>query len=323
MTKKILCVDDEANVLAAFQRQLRRQFEIETAQGGEQGLALIAAQGPYAVIVADMRMPGMNGVQFLTRVREIAPNSTRIMLTGNVDQKTATDAVNAGNIFRFLNKPCSPETLGQALTAGIEQYRLITAEKELLENTVRGTIKVLTEVLGMVNPLAFGRASRVQRRVRQLVAELQIEKSWEMEVAAMLSQLGWISVPEAVLHKSYAGEALSEEEARMVKAYPRTGYDLIANIPRLESIASAIAYQEKHYDGTGQPDDDKKGIDIPLGGRILKVVLDFERLESSGLTPTVAFERLQQDSRFYDPELLTALRRIVQGESAARRRKCR
>ena len=140
MTEKILCVDDEANILEAHQRGLGKQFHIETALGAEQALGQIDAQGPYTVVVSDMRMPGMDGVQLLSEVRKRAPDSVRIMLTGFADLQTAIEAVNEGNIFRFLTKPCPQETLAKALSAGIEQYRLVTAEKELLAKTLRGAI---------------------------------------------------------------------------------------------------------------------------------------------------------------------------------------
>src|SRR5262245_28427095 len=104
MSERILCVDDEPNVLAGYQRQLRKHYDIEIAQGGEQGLAAIQEKGPYAVIVSDMRMPGMNGAQFLARAKELAPHSVRMLLTGYSDQKAAISAVNDGHIFRFLTK---------------------------------------------------------------------------------------------------------------------------------------------------------------------------------------------------------------------------
>src|SRR6266536_736870 len=106
ITTKILFVDDEANILAAHQRNFRQQFSIDIALGGEQGIAAISGQGPYAAVVADMQMPGINGLQFLKKVEELSPNTVRIMLTGNADQKTAADAVNHGHVFRFLTKPC-------------------------------------------------------------------------------------------------------------------------------------------------------------------------------------------------------------------------
>src|SRR6184192_4097590 len=107
----------------------------------------MAAQGPYVVVVADMQMPGMNGVQFLTKAEAFSPDTVRIMLTRNADQKTAADAVNQGHVFRFLNKPCSPEQLAVTLTAGLKQYKLITAERELLESTLNGSVKLLTDIL--------------------------------------------------------------------------------------------------------------------------------------------------------------------------------
>jgi DNA-binding NtrC family response regulator len=127
MNEKILCVDDEANILESYQRTLRKQYLIDTALGAEKGLATIGSQGPYAVIVSDMRMPGMDGIQFLAKVKDMLPDTVRIMLTGQADQYTAIQAVNEGNIFRFLTKPCSPDVLTKALDAGIQQYRLITA----------------------------------------------------------------------------------------------------------------------------------------------------------------------------------------------------
>src|SRR5690349_3314098 len=145
--KKILLVDDEPNLLSALQRGLRRQFTVETACGGSAGLTILEKWQDFAVVVADMQMPEMNGVQFLAKVRESAPDIVRMMLTGNADQATAMEAVNQGNIFRFLNKPCTVDRLADALNAGVRQHQLITAERDLLENTLRGSIKVLTDIL--------------------------------------------------------------------------------------------------------------------------------------------------------------------------------
>src|SRR5208283_5528581 len=132
MPAKILFVDDDPDILAGFQRQLRKTFTVETALGGEQGLKAVSEQGPFSVIVSDLRMPGMDGIRFLSCVREAAPDSVRLMLTGNADLQAAIGAVNEGHIFRFLTKPCNPQTLSNAITAGIRQYQLICAERELL-----------------------------------------------------------------------------------------------------------------------------------------------------------------------------------------------
>src|SRR4051812_10280575 len=94
---RILFVDDDPNILAGYQRTLRKRYSVATALSADEGLALIESDGPFAVVVADMQMPGTNGIQFLRKAQEKAPDSIRLMLTGNADQKTAIDAVNEGH----------------------------------------------------------------------------------------------------------------------------------------------------------------------------------------------------------------------------------
>jgi response regulator RpfG family c-di-GMP phosphodiesterase len=315
MNEKILCVDDEANILESYQRTLRKHYLIDTALGGEKGLAAVGSQGPYAVIVSDMRMPGMDGIQFLVKVKDMLPDSVRIMLTGQADQYTAIQAVNEGNIFRFLTKPCSPDVMTKALDAGIQQYRLITAEKDLLQKTLSGSIQILTDVLSLVNPTAFGRAARVRRLVSQLVAVLKVENAWQIEVAAMLSQVGCVTISEETLAKIYKGISLSVDELWVLQAHPQIGHDLISNIPRLEQVAEIIAYQEKLYNGMGIPHDNKYGEGIHLGARILKLALDFDKNERAGMSRAEALKRIEARDGWYDPTVVEALRTVVGTEA--------
>lgn len=312
MNEKILCVDDEPNVLDAYRRTLRKRFNIEVALGGEAALEAIAQRGPYAVVVADMRMPGMNGIELLARVKEIAPMTVRMMLTGNADLQTAVDAVNQGHIFRFLSKPCSPEDFAKALEAGLEQHRLLVAERQLLTQTLTGAIKVLVDVLGMVKPQAFGRASEVRRIVRQICQELQVQNAWAVEIAAALSQIGCITVPEKILTKVYQGEQLGPEELEIYQRHPKVGHELLRNIPRLEEVAEIIGYQEKLYNGKGFPQDYRSGEEIPLGARILKVALDWTALLAAGLQPEMAFVHLRQRQGWYDPKVVEALKHALE-----------
>jgi response regulator RpfG family c-di-GMP phosphodiesterase len=307
MPERILCVDDEPNVLAGYQRQLRKQFEIDVAVGGESGLAAVRDRGPYAVIVSDMRMPGMNGAQLLARVRETAPDSVRMLLTGHADQQTAIAAVNEGHIFRFLTKPCPSETFVKALEAGVHQYRLVTAEKELLEKTLRGSVEVLTEVLALASPAAFTRATRVRRLARQLAVAVRADSPWAIEVAALLSPIGCVAVPDDVLARVGSGQELAEKDRVMFESHARVGASLIGKIPRLEAIAEIIAYQDKHFDGTGRPEGGKSGAAIPLGARILKLALDCDSLEARGQPRFRALECLRGRAGRYDPNVLRAL----------------
>jgi response regulator RpfG family c-di-GMP phosphodiesterase len=310
MTERILCVDDDPNVLHAYQRALRKQFHIEIALGGEEALGAVIHEGPYAVVVSDMRMPGMNGVELLKKVKEHAEDTVRMMLTGNADQQTALDAVNEGHIFRFMTKPCPPEAFGKALAAGLAQYRLIRGERELLSKTFSACVKVLTDVLSAVNPAAFGRATRVRQLVRQICRELDL-KGWQFEVAAMLSQVGCVGIPAEVLAKAYEGRELKAAERKLFEAYPQASQELIANIPRLEEVAEIIAYQQQHYDGGGFPGDGKHGDRIPLGSRILKVALDYDSLTSIGSGKETALAEMNDRPGRYDPAVLAALSRVL------------
>jgi response regulator RpfG family c-di-GMP phosphodiesterase len=307
MSEKILFVDDDPNLLEAFRRTLRKQFTVETAQDGESALAAVAQHGPYAVVVSDMKMPGMNGIRFLAEVRRLAPSTVRMLLTGHTDLDGAIEAINEGHIYRFLTKPCAPETLIRTLSAGLEQYRLITAEKELLEKTLQGSVKVLTDLLSIVSPSAFGRASRVRRLVRELAAQLDITSTWELEIAAMLSQIGCLTLPEEALEKTFRGRDLSPAELKIFQDHPKVGHDLIVNIPRLETVASIIAYQNTRYDGSGALEDGLSGEAIPLGARILKVALDLDTLTSRGRSPADALAKMRFRTGWYDPVVLSAL----------------
>lgn len=307
MHEKILLVDDEPHVTDAFKRHMHHAFPVETAQEAATALELLHTRGPFAVVVSDLRMPGLDGIRFLSRVKEQTPDTVRIMLTGHADLHTAIEAINEGHIFRFLTKPCSPDMLAKVIRAGVEQYRLIVAEREILEKTLHGSVKVLADMLALVNPTAFGRATRIRRLAQMLMRRLKVEPAWPVDMAVMLSQIGCVTVPEEVLRKVCRAEALTPDEQRMVDAHPRVGHDLIATIPRLEPVAEIIAYQEKRYDGAGLPHDDRRDERIPMGARMLKVALDFDALEARGMSHAQALDALQRRPGWYDPTVLAAL----------------
>jgi response regulator RpfG family c-di-GMP phosphodiesterase len=316
MNERILFVDDEPDVLATFQRNLRKQFQIVTASSGPDGLAAIDRQGPFAVIVSDLRMPGMDGTQFLAQTRVLSPYSVLMMFTGYVDVQTAYEAVNDGTVFRFLIKPCQLDTLTGALEASIAQYRLRTAEREVLEQTLKGSVGVLTEILGMVNPAAFGRATRVKDYVKDIAVKLNMTNMWQLEVAAMLSQIGCVSVPAEVLDKAYAGQALTPDEQDLLASHPAVGSKLIANIPRFESIAWMIEAQQMPYRAYNVQRPVPLDDEVALGAQILKVANDLDQMVVSGLTPSAALNELRQRPEEYNPRVVKALR-LAKGMTAS------
>lgn len=307
MKSKILFVDDEVNILDSFRVGLRKEYEVDTALGPEEGLKKVHEAGPFGVVVSDLKMPGMDGIDFLIQVKERAPSSVRIMLTGHGDFDKAMDAVNRGHIFRFLQKPCPMDVLKASLEDGLHQYRLIMAEKELLQKTLKGTIELVSEIVALVNPEAFGRSQRILRYIRYMVRQKGLRDGWRYEMATMLSQTGCLTLSEATLRKIQAGEELTSEETQLYEMHPLIGSNLLARIPRMEEVARIVAYQEKGFDGSGVPHDPLLGEDIPLGARMLKLVLDYDVALTRLGNPGKAFLSVEAVAERYDPELLYIL----------------
>jgi CheY-like chemotaxis protein len=305
--EKILLVDDEVNVLEGLQRQLHKTYKVQTAISGIEGLKKIAEEGPYAVIVSDMRMPVMDGIAFLTEVRKTTPDSVRMILTGNADQQSAVDAINRGAIFRFLTKPCSQEDLTSALQAGVGQYRLITAEKELLEKTLQGCIHILMDMLSLANPVAFSQATRLQGYATQIVQRLHLENPWQYEIAVSLASVGFINVPTETIEKYLAGETLANNERDMIAAVPQITGMLLANIPRLSDVASMITRRDV-MDDTPLDFSNPNPIEmIRIGANLLKVLTDFDILLLRGFEPEEAIDKMSGHLNRYDGTLLDML----------------
>ena len=308
--RNLLVVDDDQNLLNSLSRGLRKNFQVETALGPEAGLRILMARKSFAVIISDLRMPVMDGIQFLSRAKIIAPDSVQIIFTGNADLQNAIEAVNKGTIYRFLTKPCPIQILNGVLEQAVEQYQLVTAEKELLEKTLKGSIKVLSELLSLLNPEAFGRSSRIKRHAVDLANHLKVTDTWRIETAAMLSQIGCVTLSEEVIKKIHQGRELSTEEAKRFASHPKIASELLSHIPRMQEVAEIIAHQAAHFDGKGQIENFRKEEHIPLGARILKVVLDFDDLESQGLSKSDALKELKGRQGWYDPAVLEAFEAV-------------
>jgi response regulator RpfG family c-di-GMP phosphodiesterase len=300
---RILCVDDEEHVLDSFRDTFRRIFDVRTATGATAALAMLRQEpDAYAVILSDMRMPGMFGSEFLREARAVAPASVRILLTGYADLDSAIRAVNDAQLFRFLTKPCESEQLVRAGLAALAQHRLVTAERVLLEQTLRGCVNALVEVLALASPAAFGRAGRVRDYVRKFAETLALENRWEIEVAAMLAHIGAVTLPSQTAEKLYTGHSLSPEEKAMVDRMPQSARRLLANIPRLDGVVKILDAYNGRSPANGEPP--------PVGANMLRIAVDYEELESSGLTDTVALGAMRGRGS-YDPQLLDAFSRVV------------
>lgn len=303
MAEQILLVDDDRNILDGYRRSLHSEFVMETAESGQDALRLLEAKAAYAVVISDMRMPGMDGIELLKRAKKASPDTVRIMLTGNADVQTAIEAINEGNIFRFLIKPCSKETMARAITAALMQYRLIVAEKQLLEQTLSGCLQVLSEVLSLVNPAAFSRAERARRYIHHVVTAMQLGNPWQYEVAAMLSQLGCVTLAPETIEAVYRGETLTASEQAQYDEHPRVASGLISKIPRLEPIAWMIGHQNRPV----TKDEEVEDSEMRTGAEILRLILEYEQLTQRGVSRTESAHRLSLRNRQFSPKFFETL----------------
>jgi response regulator RpfG family c-di-GMP phosphodiesterase len=307
LPEKVLMVDDDRNLLDSFRRQFRKRVNLETATSGADGVQAVQDGGPFAVVISDMQMPNMNGIEFLAKVRAISPNAVRIMLTGNANLDVAIDAVNDGNIFRFLNKPVEADQLYQTIADSVQQYRLITSEKILLNKTLKGAVDLMADILSMVNPVAFSHSSRIKQYAHTIVSSLSLEDSWHYDLAAMLCQLGYISLPEDLVSKVAEGESLTQAEQQHYNSHPAMGARLLKHIPRLEVVADMVARQNDEVgkiEFQGKLSNEDKGI---LGGQILHVAIAYEKLISQGMDEQAAINELKENPANYDPILVETL----------------
>ncbi len=316
MSERVLFVDDEPNVLDAIQRTLRKQVELRTATSGADALRLLKEEGPFALVISDMRMPSMSGAQFLAKVREISPDTVRMILSGQADLPATIAAVNEGHIYRFLSKPCPLDQLMAAVTDGLKQYRLITAEKVLLEQTLGGSIKMLIDILAMVSPTASGRATRLQRYSVELRKALGLADRWEWDLAVLVSQIGCVALPKDILLKVESLQALTDEEKRLYESHPEVASNLLGAIPRLEDVAAIVTAQFASVSFSGKP------IDIPhwdvrtTGQLLLRSAIEFDRLITGGATHDQAVDALVVSKLALPQPVISALRSLTVQDAA-------
>ena len=287
MNIKVLFVDDDDNILASVHRHFHKRYKLDVASGGPQALRAMEEHGPYAVVVADMAMPGMNGIEFLQQAMALAPDTVRIMFTGHPGPLTLLEAINSGQVFRFVTKPCPPEELSRVVDAGLQQYRMLTAERELLESTLTGSLEAMTGMLELLDPVTYSAARTLADRAARVARAMGAGEAWAIRLAALFSPL-WSAPPPATE---------SERTAARDRAV-----DILLPIPRLEPVARLIDDLGKPFDGRDDP---------PLRSRILKALLDFAVVDGRVKSGEVALEELRLKGLRYDPQVLAAMAGVL------------
>ncbi len=311
--RRILCVDDEPRVLEGLERTLFEHFEVSTESNPVRALSVLTEGAPFAVVVSDMRMPEMDGASFLARARQLAPLTSRMLLTGQAEVDAAVAAVNQGQILRFLCKPCPPDVLIPAIEVGVEQYRLVTAERELLERTVTGCVRLLSEILSLVAPALFSRTQRIKSLVTHIAAKLQVEDPWRFELAALFSMIGCVGLPESTLERVLAQRPLDPGEQKAFDEHPLMAHRLLCDIPRFEEIAAMIKLQ------TGGPHGSLT-TDVERGGAMLRIATRVDRAIASGRSLADALAEAGRKLDASEVPLLKALSdyRNVDGSTTVR-----
>lgn len=278
---QILCIDDEEGILEGLELNLRALGEVRTATSGADALRVALDMPALAVVICDMRMPGRDGAQVLADFHRRYPDATRILLTGYTDVEAAIAAVNHGQIFRFLSKPCPREVLHAACRAALRQNELLRAERELLELTLKGCIDAMTDALAMASPAVFGQAQRLRTLGTAVARRMSVPADWVLEVAAMLLHLGLVGLPEPVAAALLRGDVPVGRDQVQVAQGLRHAMATLQPIPRLGPVRDVIRLCEPasggNFEWTPENQDTVRAI-----AAVLRGVRSFVRLEAAG-----------------------------------------
>lgn len=273
MSERVLFVDDDQMLLSSMERCLGLDFDLETAISGPDALELIAASEVFPVIVSDMRMPAMDGIQFIQKAREISKHSVFLMLTGNQDVQTAIRSVNEGQVFRFLNKPCDPTEIAGAIKSARRQYDLEAAERELLNKTFVGALAIFADVMETLQPELIGRAARTEQYMDAIRAKCGVAARWEYKVASKLLLLGF---------------AMQQQDDSSVPTSKRASIDMnractiaakmVERLPRMEQVAEIIRFVPATDGDITHLATDGEGDTTEIGAALLRVAHIVESL---------------------------------------------
>lgn len=305
---KLLFVDDEPDLLAFYRQVFERDFTVTVFSRAQAALEHLVEDPGYAVIVSDFSMPGMDGIEFLSAAREVAPHAVRIMLTGFASEETAISAVNRGDIFKFLRKPTRIAEFSSAMRAAVQRHEVEATERDLLEKTLRGSIEMLTQALSLASPLIFGRSAGLKNDMAQLARHLRVGPIWELEAAAMLCELGLLTQPNTIMDGIVEHQPMTTAEDPSWHRQAGIAADLVRRVPRLERVADSIQFQYRNYDGTGYPDDiPLAGDDIPIGARMLRILKDLRSSMDPGVDRNRVIASMRGQAGRYDPQILDLL----------------
>ncbi|WP_432734816.1 HD domain-containing phosphohydrolase [Maridesulfovibrio sp. FT414] len=304
--RNILLVEGGNVCNTVFRKIIGDKASLTCAGSGEEGLEALVSSTPYQVVIADYVLPGMRGTEFLAKARELFPGVVRILICGNKNYNVAVNAINECGVFRFLPKPCSASVMRKALRDAFEYHRCLNYGQEMMDKSVGSVIRLVSDVASLLKPERNARTTRMLPTIKSLSRKLGDPDPWSTEIAAVLSMIGFVFLPEPLLEKVEEGTVLKGYDYEVYVQHTRYSSKLISGVPRLESVATILSLQEAHYlQDVG--DGKVAGDEIPLGARILKVVSDYDRLSMGDRSKGEVIAMLKRRPERYDPGVITCL----------------
>jgi putative two-component system response regulator len=270
----VLFVDDDRHILSAIKRIFdNKDITPLFADNPQEALNIIERQ-EIAVLVSDNRMPGMTGMELLVRIRELSPDTVKILMTAYVDLDTVINAINAGEVFKFITKPWENGLLINSVEEGVRRYSII----QTLKKGDEGHLLSLAQAIELKDSYTRGHCNRVADYAIMIAdaLDLQPDIREDIKYGSWLHDCGKIGVPEHILNKP---GPLDPEEMDIVKKHPAWGAEVVRIAHRSDTIVNIIYYHHEKFDGTGYPAR-KKGKDIPLEARIVTIADIFDALTS-------------------------------------------
>lgn len=308
---QILIVEDEGIVAADIEERLiHLGYEVTaTVSSGEEAIQKIPLLTPDLVLMDIILQGEKDGIETATEIRERFEIPV-VFLTAHADEGTLKRA-KVAEPFAYILKPFEEKELQTAVEMALykhkmerERAKLVIDEHQRLAQTVNASIKTLTKILSIADPASFAFGEKVREYMRLCTQSLKLEQAEELENAALLCRIGFVTVPPVLVQKLRAGMTLPPAEKDIINRLPEHGRNLLVSYPSLESVGRIIYYQNKNFNGTGFPADSVGGVNIPFGARLLKILVDLADLESQENSKLRALEKLKQAAGIYDPKLL-------------------
>jgi putative two-component system response regulator len=316
---KIMVVDDEPANLRLLERLFRRDYQVLTASSGAEALALLNHHD-VALLLTDQRMPGMTGIELLKRAASFRPHMVRILITGYTDVAALVEAINCGQVYKYIPKPWNNDELRLAVERALEHYRANKSRSELeeanrrlsqrLQAMTRGLVRTIADALEAKDEYVYGHARRVSGYASAIGRRMRLEVNMleQISLAAFLHDIGKIGTPDHVLLKP---AAFTEEERNLVQLHPERGARMLAGTPGMEDITMAVRHHHEHFDGSGYPEG-LRGEQIPLASRIILVADAYDAMTNprpfrQAFTHEKAVEQLLEGAgKHFDPEVVRA-----------------